>query len=179
MLVLMLGSAAAGFYLHKSGSQSDKLAVPGIAQHTLFPAELTGQLRPDFSLPDINGKTRNISEWNGQVVALNFWATWCPPCLEEIPEFVALQNKYAGQGLQFVGIALQSADEVTDFVNSQGINYPVLVGGMDVISLAERLGDETGTLPYTVIIDRNGKIKFINNGQLDGDQAEQVIKSLL
>ena len=179
IILLALGSTAAVFYLYQYDSQSSHTASSAGDQETFEQPDLTGQVLPDFSLPDINGKVRNVREWDGQVIALNFWATWCAPCLQEIPEFVALQNKYAKQGLQFVGIALQNADEITDFVQSQKINYPVLVGHMDVVKLAESLGDNMGILPYTVIIDRNKKIYFIKNGRLHGDKAEQVIKSLL
>lgn len=177
--ILILAASAAGFYLHKSSSQSSHPAITAGDQDQFVQPALTGQMRPYFSLPDINGKLRNVSEWDGRVIALNLWATWCPPCVREIPEFMALQDKYAKQGLQFVGIALQNADDVTAFVRKQRINYPVLVGGTNVFDLADRLGDVTGTLPYTVIIDRHNKIRFIKNGLLGGEQAEQIIKSLL
>ena len=171
--LLILASTAAGFYLYRyHHSQADQ-------QEQAVQPVLTGTIRPEFSLPDINGKMRHVSEWDGQVIALNFWATWCPPCMQEIPEFVALQDKYGKQGLQFVGIALQNAQEVSGFVKSKGINYPVLVGNLDVVNLAERLGDDTGTLPYTVIIGRDKRISFIKNGRLQGKQAEQIINSLL
>ena len=179
ILLLVLGSTAAGFYLYQHNSQSGQSASSADDQKTIIQQDLTGQIRPDFSLPDIHGATRNVSEWDGRVVVLNFWATWCQPCQEEIPGFVALQHKYAKQGLQFVGIALQNAKEVSGFVRSQGINYPILVGQMDVVKLAERLGDNMGILPYTVIIGRHKKITFIKNGRLDAGKAEQVIKSLL
>lgn len=179
-MLLTLGSTAAGFYLYQYNFQSGQPASSAVNTATsIVQSDLTGQVRPDFSLPDIHGTVRNVSEWDGHVIALNFWATWCSPCLQEIPEFVALQNKYAEQGLQFVGIALQNADEISGFVKSRGINYPVLVGQMDVVRLAESLGDNMGTLPYTVIIDRNRKINFIKNGRLQGDKAEKVIRSLL
>lgn len=179
LLTLILAAAAAGFYLQKHTAQPARRVTDNGNQNQLMQPVLTGQTRPGFALPDLKGKLRDVSEWDGRVIAINFWATWCPPCLKEIPEFVALQNKYAGQGLQFVGVALQSADNVAAFVRKQGINYPVLVGGTDVINLAESLGDATGTLPYTVIIDRHKKIRFVKNGLLGGKQAEQIIKSLL
>ena len=180
VFVLTLASSTAGYYLYKYNSRTSWPESGQIQPAKgLNPKDVTGQLRPEFSLTDIHGEVRHIREWDGRVIAINFWATWCPPCLKEIPEFIALQNKYSKQGLQFLGIALQSAAEVTDFVNSQGINYPVLVGELEVIELASTLGNDMGTLPYTVIIDRKQRISFVKNGQLDSAQAEAVITSLL
>ena len=110
---------------------------------------------------------------------INFWATWCPPCLEEIPHFIKLQEQYGHQGLQLVGIALESVDEVLGFASEQGINYPLLVGEQEVIKLAGKFGNRNGGLPYTVILDRNGLINFIKQGPLSVSEAEQVITPLL
>jgi len=141
--------------------------------------DLRGKPSPDFSLMDVSGQTRNVSEWQGKVLVINFWATWCPPCLEEIPHFINLQDKYGHQGLQFVGIALEGVDEVLGFANEQGINYPLLVGEQEVIKLGVKLGNRIGGLPYTVIIDRSGNINFVKKGPLSALEAEQVITSLL
>lgn len=134
---------------------------------------------PDFSLMDALGQRRNSSEWKGKVLAINFWATWCPPCLKEIPHFIKLQEKYGHQGLQFVGISMEAADEANGFADLLGINYPLLVGEQEVIKLAGKLGNQVGGLPYTVILDRNGHISFIKMGPLSASEAEQVITSLL
>ena len=141
--------------------------------------DLMGEPSPDFSLMDVSGQSRNVSEWQGKVLVINFWATWCPPCLEEIPHFINLQDKYGHQGLQFLGIALEGVDEVTSFANKIGINYPLLVGEQEVIKLAGKFGNQIGGLPYTVILDKNGLINFIKIGPLSVAEAEQVITSLL
>jgi len=141
--------------------------------------DLTGMPSPGFSLMDVSGQSRNVSEWQGKVLVINFWATWCPPCLEEIPHFINLQDKYGDQGLQFLGIALEGVDDVTSFANRLGINYPLLVGEQEVIKLAGKLGNRIGGLPYTVILDRSGIINFIKVGPLSVSEAEQVITSLL
>ena len=141
--------------------------------------ELVGSLVEEFSLFDVDGQQRSLSEWEGKVVAINFWATWCPPCREEIPHFVELQQYYAMDGLQFVGVALQRADEVREFLLEFKVNYPSLVGGDEVIKLADRLGNGIGALPYTVILNREGKIAFTRRGPLAKSEAESVIQSLL
>ena len=140
---------------------------------------ILGRYRPEFSLPDLNGQLRTVSEWDGKVVALNFWATWCPPCIKEVPEFVALQEKYQTQGLQFIGIALQQPEEVREFVTEHKVNYPILTGELEVIQLAEAYGNHIGALPYTVIIDRNGKVAHVKPGILPTEEAESIITGLL
>lgn len=162
-------------HLHKNNIEQN--ASPEEKQ--LSAEEVIGQQVQDFSLADMDGKQRRLSEWQGKVVVLNFWATWCPPCQEEIPAFVELQKRYASDGLQFIGIALQTADEVRDFVADYHINYPSLVGDNDVIAIAKALGNSIGALPYTVIIGRNGKIAFTRRGPLPKPEAESTIKSLL
>ncbi len=143
------------------------------------PDAVIGQKRPEFSLSDRGGVMRSVNDWDGKVLVINFWATWCPPCREEIPAFMKLQDQYADQGLQFIGIALQTADEVQEFVAELGINYPILVGQSEVIKVAEQFGNSFGALPYTVLIDREGMIRFVKAGPLHYDEAEAQIKSVL
>lgn len=181
VFVLTLVSATAGFYLfmyQANPIQSDNYLTGGV-NFSDEQKKIVGQQRPDFSLMDVTGAARQINEWDGRVIAINFWATWCPPCLKEIPSFIALQNKYADEGLQFIGIALQKPEEVTDFIRTQGMNYPVLVGELEVVELAKIYGNKIGALPYTVIIDRLGRISFVKYGELAGETAEEVIKRLL
>lgn len=149
------------------------------APDTAATAQLVGSLRPDFTLPDVSGRPRSVAEWDGKVLVLNFWATWCPPCRKEIPEFVELQERYGARGLQFVGVALQRPEELGAFIEEHGMNYPVLAGEMEVIRLAERYGNRVGALPYTVIMDRGGRIVFVRPGPLHGVEAEGIIAPLL
>ncbi len=135
--------------------------------------------RPDFSLPDIEGKIRTASEWDGKVTILNFWATWCPPCKREIPSFVELQQQFAGQGVQFVGVAIDTMDQVAAFVDSTHVNYPTLIGEQDAVNISHAFGNRLDALPYTVIIDRSGNIAFVQRGELTREVAEQTIRSLL
>ena len=176
--VVVVSCFLAGVFLSNTfrpnKSPEEIISAPQTSQQNL-----RGTPSPDFALLDINGQQRNVSEWKGKVLVLNFWATWCPPCLEEIPHFIKLQEQYSHQGLQFVGIALESADEVVGFASEQGINYPLLVGEQEVIKLAGKFGNRNGGLPYTVIIDREGNISFIKQGSLSTVEAEQVITSLL
>jgi thiol-disulfide isomerase/thioredoxin len=135
--------------------------------------------RPDFSLQDIAGKRHDVKEWNGKVLMINFWATWCPPCRKEIPAFIELQQAYKAKGLAVVGVAIDTRQNVIDFVDPMGINYPVLIGDEDGIALAKTYGNRYGVLPYTVFIDRSGKIVSTHRMALTYAEAEKIIKPLL
>lgn len=177
---LALLSAAGGYYFYRQQHAPEALMISEAqASPLVTDTDVIGLSRPDFSLNNVDGQLRHINEWDGQVVALNFWATWCPPCLKEIPEFIHLQDKYADQGLQFIGIALQEPEPVKAFMQEYGMNYPVLAGELEVIKLAKSYGNSIGALPYTVIIDRQGRIAFVKPGPLSGEQAEEVILGLL
>ena len=182
LAALVFISAFLGFNLYQL--QEDELAppsaqAPGDTSPALTTSSILGRHRPEFTLPDLDGQMRSISEWDGQVIALNFWATWCPPCLKEVPEFVSLQEKYQAAGLQFVGVALQRPEEVREFVAEHGMNYPVLTGELEVIKLAESYGNHIGALPYTVIIDRSGQVAHVKPGVLPTEEAESIINRLL
>lgn len=134
---------------------------------------------PEFSLPDTDGTQHNSHEWDGKVVILNFWATWCPPCRSETPMFIEMQEQYGATGLQFVGVAIDSPDKVQDFMDTYGINYPMLIGDNDAIEIAKQYGDRYGALPYTVVIDRHGMIQFIQRGEMTREMVENATKRLL
>ncbi len=182
LAALVFISAFLGFNLYQF--QEDELARPsaqgaGDTSPALTTSSILGRHRPEFTLPDLDGQMRSISEWDGKVIALNFWATWCPPCLKEVPEFVSLQAKYQAAGLQFIGVALQRPEEVREFVAEHGMNYPVLTGELEVIKLAESYGNHIGALPYTVIIDRSGQVAHVKPGVLPTEEAESIINRLL
>lgn len=141
--------------------------------------DVTGQRRPEFTLPDVSGTLRHISEWDGKVIAINFWASWCLPCLEEIPQLVELQAHYGKEGFQVIGIALQKAEEITDFIRDHNMNYPVLAGEMEVIPVAESFGNQLGALPFTAIIDPEGEIVYTKQGAVTSEEVIAVITPLL
>ncbi|MGK0296463.1 MAG: peroxiredoxin [Gammaproteobacteria bacterium] len=142
-------------------------------------ANIIGKSRPEFSLLDVDGNLQNVIQWDGKVLLLNFWATWCLPCLKEIPDLVSLQEKYKDEELQLVGIALQKPDGLANFMREYNINYPVLAGEAPVIVIAEMYGNLIGALPYTAIIDRAGTIVYTKAGPIVADEVETLIKELL
>lgn len=131
------------------------------------------------SFPDLAGKVRPLGEWQGKIMVLNLWATWCGPCREEIPIMVKLQHKYRGQGLTFIGLAMDEQGPVEKYAKEMGINYPILLGDIALGEFGRRLGNSNGGLPYTVIVDRAGKIVAARLGGVDEKFLEQVLQPLL
>ncbi|MFZ1931014.1 MAG: TlpA disulfide reductase family protein [Candidatus Sulfotelmatobacter sp.] len=132
---------------------------------------------PDFTLQSLDGKTMRLSDFRGKAVLLNFWATWCGPCKIEMPWFVELQNQYASQGFQIVGVAMDDAskEDISKFAKDMGVNYPILIG-------KESVGDEYGgvpALPETFLIGRDGKIVDKILGLRGKAEIEDAIKKAL
>ncbi len=134
---------------------------------------------PQFQLEDIDGKLHTYTEWNGRILVLNFWATWCPPCREETPGFVELQRKYRDQGVQFVGIAIDDVDKVRDFMDNFDVNYPMLMGNLQIVELSREMGNRLEALPFTLIVDRHGYIIKRYTRGLTRQDVEAVITTLL
>ncbi|MEQ1667230.1 MAG: redoxin family protein [Sulfuriferula sp.] len=166
--VALIVVAAGGYYFYQANnSKTAVVSVP--TADALFKARIT----------DLAGIRQPIAQWRGKVIVVNFWATWCPPCRAEIPEFIALQQQYGAQGLQFVGIALDEKAKIQSFVDEVGINYPILVGDLEAIALAQASGNRMGGLPYTVIIDRQGKLVATETGALSREKLTAIITPLL
>jgi len=133
----------------------------------------------NFSLPDLEDKTHQFDEWKGKIRVLNFWATWCPPCRKETPMFVELQEKLAEQNVQIIGVAIDEKQKTQDFIDTFGVNYPILYGADDAIKVAETYGDRLGMLPWTVVIDKQGSIIYTQAGEFTRQHIESVLHPLL
>lgn len=107
---------------------------------------------------DASGQSVTLARFQGQVVVLNFWATWCAPCREEMPGFVRLQERWKGHGVQFVGISDEERAKVERFSAELRVNYPLWTGGPEVMDLSKRLGNRLRVLPHTAILDRDGRV---------------------
>lgn len=140
---------------------------------------MEGAQRPDFTLPAMRGGKQSVGAWNGKVVVLNFWATWCEPCRREIPLLKALQAQYGEKGLQVVGVAIDNRDAIREFAERLGVDYPVLYGFEAAMDVAASYGDKQGTLPYTAVIARDGRIRQIFRKELTRADIESAIRPLL
>jgi thiol-disulfide isomerase/thioredoxin len=151
-------------------------AYVGLRQHE-SPADASALLA--LSLPDAAGKEQSIGQWRGKGVVVNFWATWCAPCREEMPEFVRAQTEYGDKGLQFVGIAVDQADKAAQFAKDLGLNYPTLIGGYGAVELSKTLGNQLAALPFTIVIDRQGHVVHTQLGVLKPDKLRSIIVKII
>jgi thiol-disulfide isomerase/thioredoxin len=177
ILVLLVGGvgAASGVFVQQRFGQD---TTPDTREPADTPAVLDGR-RPDFVLPDLEGRPRDISEWDGQLLVLNFWATWCGPCVHEIPMLNELQQTHAGRGLQVIGIAIDDPDKVKHFQTEVPMAYPTLLGQMAAIEVARRYGNASGGLPYTVVVDPAGTVVATHAGALTRPEAEALVSPYL
>jgi thiol-disulfide isomerase/thioredoxin len=129
--------------------------------------------------PDLSGQPRRLLEWQGRSLVCNFWATWCAPCREEIPLLDAAQHKYGAEGIQVVGIAIDNAANVREFGESIKIGYPVLLAGSPAIELMRSLGNASGGLPFTVLLDRRGRLAGHKLGPYSAPELDAAVARLL
>jgi len=177
LLVVAVAAGLGGFGFYHLGQSPDAVASTG--PPTGHGDSVMGLTRPDFSLPDLDGELRQMAEWDGDVVLVNFWATWCPPCRKEMPAFVEVQEEYGSQGVTIVAVAIDEAEAVRDFADTYGINFPVLIGESNAMAVARDYGNRFGALPYSVLMDRQGKIRFIQAGELHKETFVRELKPLL
>lgn len=131
------------------------------------------------SFPDSQGNPQPTAQWRGKVLVVNFWATWCPPCREEMPELSAMQEKYRAAGLVVIGIASDDVDKVREYARQNPATYPLLAGNFEAANLATTLGNNKSVLPYTVVVGRNGQVAATYFGLLDMVALEQDLQPLL
>jgi cytochrome c biogenesis protein CcmG/thiol:disulfide interchange protein DsbE len=165
-IVLVLLSVVVIYRLRRHSAHAPVLRTAS-GQHSLA---------TDFSLTDLSGHPLTLSQYRGTVVLLDFWATWCEPCRQEIPHFIDLQNKYGSQGVQIIGISMDDDPQpVRDFYQEFKMNYPVVMGTAKV---AEQYGGVLG-LPVAFVIGRNGRIYSKHVGAADLKALEKEITGLL
>lgn len=150
----------------------------GVRMFDQWQAEQQPQPLPEFSFPDLNGTPHSSNEWQSKIIVLNFWATWCPSCLKEIPAFMMLQTQY-GEKVQFIGIALDDIEAVKIFQQKTAINYPILISGdWAGFNLAKQLGNMVSAIPYTVVVNRDGQVVYRHAGELSASELQTVIDGL-
>lgn len=145
--------------------------------------QMPAPLDPDPSrlyaakLPDLQGTDQPLSQWQGRPLVVNFWATWCPPCVKEMPDLNRLAQQYPRA--QFLGIAIDAADNVRDFVQKVPVSYPIVIAGHSGIELVRALGNSAGGLPFTVLLKPNGQLHSQIMGAVDPSDLSKQIEQLL
>jgi peroxiredoxin len=133
-----------------------------------------------LSLTGLDGVKHRLADWNGKVIVLNFWATWCSPCLYEIRDFVVYQEQYKARGLQIIGLGLDDEKKLRNVQRTLEINYPVLVADpVDNGGLMKLWGNSSGVVPYTVVIDRDGRMTYAHRGPMNRDVFDEYVLPLL
>lgn len=171
-LVAVLSLAAGGllWWSNRPAPAPAIVAMPAsISPAALFAASFT----------DPSGERVPIGRFEGKVLLINFWATWCAPCREEIPLLVDLHGAYAGKGVEVVGIALDQLAKIQEFAANFKISYPLLVGDVRAIEILHALGNRAGALPYTVVLSRAGGIAWRKLGQVGPGELEPVLDDIL
>ena len=126
-----------------------------------------------------DGTPLNTQEWSGKVIVLNFWASWCPPCVEEIPQLEKLHQEFSRENVLFVGIAIDSPSNVREFLKNTQVSYPIAMGGVNGAAIYKGLGNTQSALPYTALISPNGEVISTKLGKIDEDSLRKAIKSAL
>ncbi|MBU3604245.1 MULTISPECIES: TlpA disulfide reductase family protein [unclassified Polynucleobacter] len=162
-LLALLGGVLTSQWIYKTGLASDPAVKAFFAN--------------SWQTPD--GKTVNTQDWQGKVLVVNFWASWCPPCVEEMPALDKLQQEFLRQNVLFVGIGIDSPSNIREFLSKTPVSYPIVIGGLEGSNLSKQLGNSQGALPYTIIINAKGKASYSKLGKISEDDIRSAIKSAL
>jgi thiol-disulfide isomerase/thioredoxin len=130
-----------------------------------------------WQTPD--GKSANTEDWRGKVLVVNFWASWCPPCVEEMPALDKIAQEYAAKNVLIVGIGIDSPSNIRQFLEKTPVSYPIMIGGLEGSALAKQMGNAQGALPYTVIINAKGKSVYTKLGKISEEDLKKAINSAI
>jgi thiol-disulfide isomerase/thioredoxin len=165
----LLAVVGAVYLLAKQLRPADNPADAKISPAALYATQLA----------DLKGQAQSLGQWQGKLLVLNFWATWCVPCREEIPRLIEAQRKHSAQSVQIVGVAIDSAEKAAVYSREIGMNYPVLVDEAGGLALARRLGNQPSVLPFTAFVDGQGRVSATVAGGVDQKGLEQMLVRLL
>jgi peroxiredoxin len=166
---IALLAATIGYQVGGTGKSADSPRASTTAQSTIM----------GLVLVDAKGNTQRMDQWRGKVLVVNYWATWCFPCREEMPGFTRLQDKYKDKGVQFVGISIDDASKIIEFQKETPVNYPLLIGDMSTMAKSAELGNDRQALPFTAVFDREGKLAMSKLGRWHEADLEPKLADLI
>ncbi len=171
--LLGIGALAGGLFVGRrfaaNGPQVQEPKTASRASEALFA----------LTLPDANGVATSLARWKGSALVVNFWATWCAPCVAEMPDLQQLRDQYAPRGAEILGIGIDNAQAIAEFGKRLGITYPLLVGGYGATELARQFGNANGGLPFTVVLDRAGAVRSTQIGRIRAENLRSIIETAL
>jgi len=179
-------AAAAGFFVQRRIATPDVAVAPvppppiaEVAQPAAAAADAlkVPETLPQFELKDRDGKPRKLEEWKGRPLAVNFWATWCVPCVREIPLLVKLRQERKAQKLEIIGIAVDFRDDVLKFAAERGLDYPLLIGEEDGLAAVTAMGMQPA-FPFTVFADSQQRIVALKVGELHHEEATLILDTV-
>lgn len=186
-VVLIAAGAFTRLYFNPSPGTAATLKVPAGLASPPSPSDLAvddiaapkiPERMPDFALKDLSGKSTPVSRWAGKSLMINFWATWCAPCRQEIPLLKTLSGELQAKNVQIIGIAVDYPDKVEDYAGQMKIGYPILVGEQDALDVATALGVASPAFPFTVFTDQHGEVVTLFVGALHRPQVDLILKEV-
>jgi thiol-disulfide isomerase/thioredoxin len=173
-LVVAVAATVGGFYAGHVFTGSDTVAATPTGGHAGNAVEQLWNATP----PGASGTSQPLAAFKGKPVVVNFWASWCGPCVKEMPELSAMQREYQKKGITFIGLGVDSEKNINDFLTKVPVAYPVYVTGFGGADLARSFGNNAGGLPFTVVIDSKGAIRSTKLGEVDTAELRRTLDSL-
>ena len=134
---------------------------------------------PELVLSDLKGERQSLGQWRGKVLVVNYWATWCAPCREEMPAFSRLHERYINKSVQFVGISIDDAAKIAEFQKTTPVSYPLLIGDITTMENSAKLGNTLQALPFTAVFDREGNLAMTKLGRYSEVDLERHLNELI
>jgi thiol-disulfide isomerase/thioredoxin len=172
LLVIAVAATGGGFYASRLLMGGAPAEAAAASKTSAVDQLWTAQLQ------NAAGTTQDLSAFKGKPIVVNFWASWCGPCVKEMPTLSAMQHEYEKKGITFVGLGVDSKKNVDDFLKKVPVDYPVYIAGFGGADLARSFGNDAGALPFTIVIDAKGVVRSTKLGEVDPKELRQTLDAL-